>query len=41
MITPLPPQKTGIGDYAAGLIRGLQNFGDEIGSIRLGTAARN
>ncbi len=30
MITPVPPQKTGIGDYAAGLIRGLQNFGDEI-----------
>jgi len=30
MLTPLPPQKTGIGDYAAGLIRGLQIFGDEI-----------
>jgi len=30
MITPLPPQKTGIGDYAAGLLRGLQDFGDEI-----------
>lgn len=30
MLTPLPPQKTGIGDYAAGLIRGLQIFGNEI-----------
>ena len=30
MLTPLPPQKTGIGDYTAGLIRGLQIFGDEI-----------
>ena len=30
MLTPLPPQKTGIADYTAGLIRGLQIFGDEI-----------